>query len=52
MLLPQGIEPPLKRRFLDTIPGGKLFVRFYALASFEFFNQFVPEPSAISLSHA
>jgi hypothetical protein len=52
MLLPQGIEPPLKRRLLDATPGGKLFVRFYSLASLEFINQLLPEPSAFSLSHA
>ena len=52
MLFPQGIEPALKRRLLHTTPGGKLFVRFYALASLEFINQLLPEPSASSLSHA
>jgi hypothetical protein len=52
MLFPQGIEPPLKRRLLDAMPGGKLVVRFYALASLEVLNHLVPEPSAFSLSHA
>jgi hypothetical protein len=42
----------LKRRLLDATPGGKLFVRFYALASLEFINQLLPEPAAFSLSHA